>query len=183
MSGPKPAEICLTLRQKDILNQIYKKHKAPFDQRQRARIILLADKNFSNTEIARELSIWRRTVRKWRDRWAKAIPTLTIFEQGDVSKKELAQIMEQKLEDSYRSGTPPKFSAEQLTQIIAIACQSPSDSNLPITHWTARDLANEVIKRKIVDSISPNYVRVLLERADLKPHRVKYWETPPSTRP
>ena len=30
-----------------------------------------------------------------------------------------------------RSGTPPTFSAERLTQIIAIACERPEDSGIP----------------------------------------------------
>jgi len=182
MTGPKPAKIRLTRRQKANLSQIAQKKKAPLDQILRANIILLADQDFNNTEIALQLSTTRGTARKWRSRWAEALPALKIFEKGDATKRELFLKIEHLLEDEYRSGKLSKFTAEQLTQIIAPACQSPMDVGIPITHWTSHDLANHVIKTGIVDSISSVYIGKLLQKTDLKPHRVKYWETSPPPR-
>ena len=53
---------------------------------------------------------------------------------------------------------PPKFSAEQVTQILALACEPPQDSGRPVTHWTPRELAEEAKQRGIVRSISPRQV-------------------------
>jgi hypothetical protein len=36
-----------------------------------------------------------------------------------------------------------------------MACEEPEDSQRPISHWTAREVADEAIKRGIVDNISP----------------------------
>jgi transposase len=68
------------------------------------------------------------------------------------------------LEDDGRSGTPSKFTAEQLTQIIAVACESPEESDRPVTHWTPSELADEVKQRGIVESISPRHVDRVLKR-------------------
>ena len=79
------------------------------------------------------------------------------------------------MSDAFRSGTPGKFTAEQLTKVIAVACEPPELSRRPITHWTARELADEVVKRCIVEDISSRTVGRLLGDADLKPHQSRYW--------
>ena len=45
----------------------------------------------------------------------------------------------------------------------------------PITHWTAHELADEVVKRGIVPSISPAQVGRYLREAALQPHKKRYW--------
>jgi putative transposase len=42
--------------------------------------------------------------------------------------------------------------------ILTVACESPATSDRPVTHWTPRELADEVIKRGIVPSISARHV-------------------------
>jgi len=44
---------------------------------------------------------------------------------------------------------------EQVAQIIAVACENPQACEYPVSHWTTPLLAKEVIKRGIVESISP----------------------------
>jgi hypothetical protein len=41
---------------------------------------------------------------------------------------------------------------------MALACEDPQASSLPISHWTPKELANEAIRRGIVSSISPRSV-------------------------
>jgi transposase len=67
-------------------------------------------------------------------------------------------MIEQVLSDAPRPGAPVKFTAEQVTEIVAVACEDPENSGRPVTHWTPRELADEVIKRDIVASISPRQV-------------------------
>ena len=43
-----------------------------------------------------------------------------------------------------------------------------------MSHWTARELAIEMVKREMVKSISPRHVRLLLEEAQLKPHQIRF---------
>ena len=57
-----------------------------------------------------------------------------------------------------RGGSSGKFTAEQVTRILAVACEDPEASGRPVTHWTPPELADEVVKRGIVESISPRQV-------------------------
>nr|AAT41941.1 putative transposase [Fremyella diplosiphon Fd33] len=119
----------------------------------------------NHREIARNLDINRQTARLWRNRWL------------ETEGKELS--IEQRLQDSERVGARPKFSMEQVIELFALACSPPSDYGRPISHWTARELANEIIKLGIIESISVRHVGRLLEEAELKPHQSRYWLTPP----
>ncbi|WP_242055323.1 helix-turn-helix domain-containing protein [Nostoc flagelliforme] len=86
----------------------------------------------------------------------------------ETEGKELS--IEQRLQDSERVGARPKFSMEQVIELFALACSPPSDYGRPISHWTARELANEIIKLGIIESISVRHVGRLFEEAELKPH-------------
>jgi hypothetical protein len=79
------------------------------------------------------------------------------------------------LSDAPRPGAPATFTATQVAQIVALACESPKLSGRPITRWTHRELRDEVIKRKIVDSISVAQVGRYLLQSAVQPHRSKMW--------
>ncbi len=73
-----------------------------------------------------------------------------------MDDKELERLIVELLGDRERSGAPVKFTAEQVTQIVALACEDPVESNRPINSWTNRELATEAQLRGIVESISPH---------------------------
>ena len=91
------------------------------------------------------------------------------------SRAALRRAIEAVLGDEPRPGAPGKFTPEQVTQILAVACEPPEKSGRPITHWTAQELTDEVIKRGIVASISPSQVSRYLREAALQPHKSRYW--------
>ena len=127
----------------------------------------MASEGKNHRAIARELEISRKMARLWRERWL------------DLKQKDVP-VMERLL-DLERSGSPTKFTTEQILQLFAIACESPEKYGRPISHWTARELAEEMEKQEIVDSISPRHVRRLLTEATLKPHQSEYWLNSPPT--
>jgi putative transposase len=88
---------------------------------------------------------------------------LEAAELEGATDKDLSNLLRDLLADEHRSGAPPTFGAEQLTQIIGVACEAPEDAGRPVTHWTPRELADEVIKRGIVVTISPRHVDRLLK--------------------
>ncbi len=47
------------------------------------------------------------------------------------------------------------FSLEQILRLFALACEKPETDDRTISQWTARALADEVMKQGIVESISP----------------------------
>ena len=61
---------------------------------------------------------------------------------------------------------------------MAIACERPEDSEIPFTHWTQQEIADEAVKRGIVGQISQRSVGRFLKEADLQPHRVQAWLIP-----
>ena len=151
-------------RQRSILER-WERNKAdtPYRLVERSRIILLSADGVSNVEQGRRLGVERQRPRRWRRRWAAAEERLATAEREGVSDRDLAALIAEVLSDAERSGGPPTFTAEQLTQVIAIACELPEESGRPVTHWTPRELADEAVKRGVVDSISPRHVDRLLK--------------------
>ncbi len=173
MSG-KAAKICLTEKQLIQLQQI--KQSKTRSQRliQRAAIILLAFEGLLNVRIAEQVGLGRKQVGLWRRRWQRSFDALVAAECGGT-KAQLRRVIEEVLSDAPRIGCPVKFTAEQVTEIIATACEPPSKSGRPIDKWTHRELADEVIKRAIVELISQSHVDNLLNQMDLQPHKTTYW--------
>jgi transposase len=95
----------------------------------------------------------------------------------------LRRAIEAVLTDAPRPGAPGKFTPEQVTLILAVACEPPEKSGRPITHWTVQELTAEVIRRGIVASISPAQVYRYLREAALQPHKSRYWLNTTETDP
>lgn len=151
--GPKPTRIELTPCQRTELERIIRKSSSKQAHVTRAKIILLADEGLNNQEIAKRLEGHRETARKWRNRWSEEVERLRTIEE-DADEKELGEYVLGILSDQFRSGTPGKFTTEQICQIVAMACEKPEDYDRPVTHWTPAELADEAIKQGIVESIS-----------------------------
>lgn len=167
MPGPRAVAIDLSDKQRDYLEQLCRRHKSPVDLLLRAEIILKAAEGLNNQAISDCLGVQRITVRKWRGRWAEAIAELAELEEK-AETKELYRAMQSVLADAYRSGMPATFSSEQVVQIIVLACELPSDSGLPLSHWTPGSLAAEAVKRGFVESISPQTVERFLKGSHAK---------------
>jgi hypothetical protein len=175
MSG-KAAKIQITEKQQRILQQVDRSTNAPKRLVQRAGVILMGFAGILNVTIAQELGLARKQVGLWRRRWQQSFDALVAIECHE-SQAALRRAIEDVLGDAPRSGSPGTFTAEQVTQILAVACESPELSGRPIDRWTHRELADEVILRGIVTSISISQVGRYLDQAELQPHRSKYWLT------
>lgn len=136
----------------------------------------MAFEDQSNQQIAAAVGLNRNQTGIWRRRWQESFEAL-VFAEFNLTHSALCRLIGDVLSDAPRSGSPGKYSAEQVTQILAVACEKPELSNRPINEWTSRELTDEVIKRGIVDSISPSQVGRYLAEADLQPHRSDNWLT------
>ena len=175
MSG-KAAKIQITEKQHRILQQVDRSATAPKRLSQRASVILRGFAGMLNVTIARELGLARKQVGLWRQRWQQSFDALVAIECCE-SQAALRRAIEDVLSDAPRSGSTGTFTAEQVTHILAVACESPELSGRPIDRWTHRELADEVIARGLVSSISVSQVGRYLAQAELQPHRSKYWLT------
>lgn len=160
-----PKILDLSDSERNQLQQLINRHNTPQQIAIRAKIILMASEGQNHREIARNLDINRQMASLWRNRWLETDP------------KDLSIL--QRLQDSERVGAPVKFSMEQVIELFALACSPPSDYGRPISHWTARELADEIIKRGVIESISIRHVGRLLAEAELKPHALPLLVNPP----
>ena len=134
-----PADpIVLSAADREELEGFVRAHSTPQQVALRARIILSAADGIPNRQSARRLGITVHTVRCWRRRW----------------DDEPALALADRLADAPRPGTPPSFSPEQICAIVALACEPPEASGVPITHWSQSALAREAMKRGLVETIS-----------------------------
>ncbi len=73
--------------------------------------------------------------------------------------------MSEHLSDAPRSRAPARITVEQICAIVALACEQPSQSDRPVTHWSQQELADEAMRRGIVEQISQRSVGRFLKRS------------------
>ena len=158
MRGPKPPAIELTMVERRDLETLIRRHTTPQQVALRARIIVAAAQGWNNSQIARHLGIHVETARQWRMRWlgmrAASVEDLSI---------------EERLTDAPRPGAPARITAEQQCQVVALACEAPQESGRPISQWSSREIADEIMKRGIIERISPRHAARLLKRGISSP--------------
>jgi putative transposase len=150
--------IDLSPQQHQILEQITRQTTNAYRLVRRAQVVLGAAQGKSNTALSVQLDLSRNQVQYWRDRWQNESAELMAAECESVSAVGLRQRIEATRRDQARPGTGAKFSVEEIVQIVAVACELPALSGRPSRHWSPTELADEVMKRGIVASISPRTV-------------------------
>jgi putative transposase len=153
MRGPKPPAIELSDVERQELERLVRRRTTPQQQALRARIVLAAANGANNGQIARQLAVSVDMVRRWRERWLALQPAAL----DDLPFTD-------RLTDAPRPGKPVQITAEQVCQIVALACEPPAASERPISQWTGREIADEIVKRGIVPKISARHAARLLKR-------------------
>ena len=169
----KAAKIIVSERQQVLLQEFSKSRTVAKCVVQRATIILLGFAGLLNEEIASRVGLNRLQVGLWRQRWRDAWDSLCVWECTEPHR--LREAIVDVLSDAPRPGAPATFTAEQVSQIVALACEPPKLSGRPIDHWTLRELRDEAITRQIVEAISVSQVGRFLQQAAVQPHRKKMW--------
>ena len=153
MRGPKPPAIDLSDVVRQELDTLTRRHTTSQQVALRARIVLAAADGANKGQIARQLAISVNMVRRWRERWLVLQPAA--LEDLPVAER---------LTDAPRPGKPARIGDVQVCQIQALTCETPAGSDRPISHWTGREVADEITKRGIVDRISGRHAARLLKR-------------------
>lgn len=151
MRGPKPDPVSLSESDRTDLEHLVRRHSTSQQLALRGRIILEANVGKNNSQIARELGISVETARAWRKRWLALQP---------VAREDLS--VAERLADVPRPGRPSQITAEQTCQMLAMACEQPKER--PISQWTGREIADEVMRRGIIAQISPRQAARLLKK-------------------
>ena len=163
--GPPPKRrIDLSRSERKLLRQTVRQHTESHRAVLRARIILYLYEDPCVTETAKRLGVDACTVRKWRDR----------FLEGRIDG----------LKDKPRCGAPIRIGPVTRCEIIAMACGSPSDFGLRFCNvWTIDQLRKTFIRlHPEVGSLSRTSVLRILNKADIRPHRLRPWLHSPDPR-
>lgn len=145
--------ITVTAAERAGLESLVRRHTTPQQIATRARIVLAAAAGQTNVQIVHQVGLSRESVRLWRDRWA-ALQAIPLTEVSVVAR----------LTDAPRPGAPARITAEQVCQIVALACAAPATAGRPISQWSSREIADAIRARGIVATISPRHAARLLKR-------------------
>jgi transposase len=124
----------------------------------RAQIVLAAARGRASARIAADLHISVDTVRKWRGRFA-------------------ARGLDG-LNDLPRSGRPRRISALERAAVVALACQLPAATGVPLARWSGPELAAEITKTGLARQMSPSSVLRILAEHPIKPWQYQSWVHP-----
>ena len=156
MAGPKTnIQITLNEKEKRKLTKYSKGLKTAHSMVVRSLIILYLCVGMSISDVSRKIDINRLTVRKWANRYC---------EYGIKG-----------LEDKERTGRPCVFDSEVVLHIIKMACEMPEKYGRSLAMWDCYEIAKELIRNHIVESISPESVRRILRSQKLKPWHYHMW--------
>ena len=88
----------------------------------------------------------------------------------EIGKRYQEGGLEEAIYDAPRPGQIPLLDTEQGQRIIAMVCGPPPAGRARLS---VRLIAQEAVKRKLVEHVGPETVRILLQNHDLKPWREK----------
>lgn len=157
------AKVVITERQEEVLEEIVASRTAAVRLVQRAKIVLLSFQKNNNEDVGEVVGLNPQQVSVWRKRWKADWQRLIQIECTESRSKLKAEI-EELLADRPGRGRKSRFTTEQQAAIVSIACENPDeDSGRPISQFTQREIADEAVKRKIVDRISTSCVASFLK--------------------
>lgn len=158
--------VFLTDKQKAILQQIASQSSSTVKLAKRAEVVLAATSTRVNSKISEQVGIDRKQVKVWRERWINFAPGLLNAEKEGVGEDKLQEMVIELLSDKSRPGMPNVFSEEQVSQILALAKESPGHHEimeLP-EYRENKQVADEAVRLGIVPNISPRSVGRFLKR-------------------
>jgi transposase len=156
---PLPAVlVTVTAAERKALKKRIRGTRTAWRDRLRAQIVLAAAMGRCTARIARDLRISQDTARKWRGRFA---------DRGLEG-----------LSDLPRPGRPRQISAEVRAAVVALACQLPAVTGVPLAHWTGPELAAELAARGLASPMSASSVLRILAEHPVKPWQYQSWIYP-----
>lgn len=163
MARPKKYD-CFKLTESEIeyLTAVTNTRTAEAQKVQRAKILLLSSQGMSNLKIAEKLDIHRNSVEL-------------------CLKKYILSGMESALKDDAGRGRKAVLTDADKTYVRNLACQRPTELGYAQELWTVRSLQSYIRKNCIdagypnLSTIVPSTVNTILNDADIKPHKIRYY--------
>jgi len=150
--------VTLTAAERTMLNRRARGAKTAHRDRLRAQIVLAAARGRDNAQIAADLQVTADTVRKWRGRFAaRGLDGLA---------------------DLPRSGRPRRISELTRAAVVALACQLPAATGVPLSRWTGPELLAELTRATPDCGLSASSVLRILAEHPVKPWQYQSWIAP-----
>lgn len=137
----------------DTVRVLMKSSECTGRERIRAHCLYLRDRQYTNIETADILDITPRTV----------INIVSNYRSDGI---------EAAIKDNPRPGRPPTFDDRVKAEVVAVVCSDPPEG---FDRWTLTLLRDTVTEQGIVDEISKESLRLILQENDLKPWQHKMW--------
>ena len=154
---PRAVPVTLAAAERKMLKKRARGAKTPHRDRVRAQIVLAAACRRPSARIAADLGITVDMVRKWRGRFAA-------HRLGG-------------LKDRPRTGRPRQISELDRAAVVALACQLPAGSGVPLARWTGPELLAE-ITTQAAGPLSLTSLRRILADHPVKPWQYRSWIYP-----
>jgi transposase len=150
--------VVLSAGERTTLKKRVRGAKTPHRDRLRAQIVLAAARGHDNARIAADLAITVDTVRKWRGRFAgRGLGGLA---------------------DLPRCGRPRRISELTRAAMVALACQLPAATGVPLSRWTGPELLAEITRAGTGGELSVSSVLRILAEHPVKPWQYQSWISP-----
>jgi transposase len=158
MPLPRAVPVLLSAGERTVLSKRVRGARTAYRDRLRAQIVLAAARGRGNARIAADLRISTDTVRKWRGRFAV---------RGVAG-----------LADLPRCGRPRRISELTRAAVVALACQLPAATGVPLSRWTGPELLAEIGKAGLASQFSASSVLRILAEHPVKPWQHQSWISP-----
>jgi transposase len=139
----------LTRLEREALEQLVKRARVSGVKRQRASILLRADDDLTDQEIAEELEVGVRTVARVRQR---------CVDRG------VEATLERKPQD--HPSRPRKLDGAAEARLTQIACSEAPEGR---SRWTLSLLADKMVELKVFESVSKSTIQRGLKKANSSP--------------
>lgn len=149
-------DVQLTEEEKAELHDICSKGQHSPRKIRKANILLEASSGQTDEEIANNLNVGCATVHRIRQR----------FVEGNLKYA---------LSEFSRDGRPKVFDGIQEAALVALACTAPPEGH---STWTVELLVEHLVLLGVVETISRESVRIMLNKNDLKPWQKQEWCIP-----
>ena len=159
----KKYRVKLSVEERQELKAMVTSGRAVAYRQTHARILLLSDEGqgdgvMKDGDIARSLQVGRATVERVRRRCVAEGLERALGRKEQLNRRQ------------------KRLDGQGEAHLIALACGEPPEGR---AGWTLKLLADRLVEREIVESISPETVRQTLKKNELKPWLKECWCIPP----
>ncbi len=149
----KKYRVRLTEEEQQELKSLVSRGRAAAYKQTHARILLLSDENqaggaMKDQDIARALTVGSATVERVRRRCVEEGPEAALERRQQVNRRR------------------KKVDGKAEAHLIALACSQPPEGRVS---WTLQLMADQMVQREIVESISRETVRRSLKKTNSSP--------------